>query len=49
MDHSLLGGDKDKENSDDINKDKKSYKKSLNNLLLFKPIVTISIHKHKKK
>lgn len=49
MDHSLLGGDKDKENSDDINKDKKNDKKPLNSLLLFKPIVTISIHKHKKK
>jgi len=49
MDHSLLGNNNsNKENSGDINKDK--TKNNTNpNVLLFKPIITLTIHKHKKK
>lgn len=52
MDHNLItaiNNDKNDENADDSNKDKKINTIPKSNVLLFKPIITISIHKHKKK
>ena len=47
MDHSLLGNS-NKEDAGDPNKEK-TKKDTISNVLLFKPIITLTIHKHKKK